>query len=697
MNCPKCGNEVAEGKKFCGKCGTQLQLSGPVCPSCGAAVTPGKKFCGKCGAPIVDPAEKNKKEVIENAGFIYWKILEGQLACKIDEKELAHYKDIKGFVVQEGTKALFFADGVFAGELQGGKYPFKDFGMEEEKGIKGFFNKVKNFFTGKGSSLIENAAAISIIIIRDAAFPLIFTEQDMPTAGIRSEVAVHLLAKISNIIQFYKSLLLDSDFVSFEKIAGSLKTVIRTALEDAVTGVDPATLSSNADARQKVFAVVKNSVASIYPFISVENIIRLTATNAELEELRQLQEELYVSEQELVQLSRRNSFLQRLTDEQNQQALNEAQTQADFAAAMNTIDQQNELLDDEKARFADMLYWQRRLREAQSEDEGEAALHKLEQNGLLREEEIEVLKSDISQRRKLKDLNDSQTIAMLTLQNNRALDAEKLKWEMEIGNKRIQNQLDRQRMQDEYSDSRRKADAEFEDSRRRADLEYEREQDRMQAEQLREAMRVKNEMEDAEHRRKMEEANAARAFELDKEKEQHRSEEEMRRMFMNMSAEQIMAANPDISPAAAAALAEKFKGQNAQEAIQREKEHAADIERIMSQNAQNQQATMDKMFAMMSGFVANQNAQKDEALQNARREAADIRRDANEHQDRMSEIIQTQANASYGAAGKIYAPPVQNITNNGNNRKDVPANICPSCGEALNPGASFCENCGQSL
>ena len=53
---------------------------------------------------------------------------------------------------------------------------------------------------------------------------------------------------------------------------------------------------------------------------------------------------------------------------------------------------------------------------------------------------------------------------------------------------------------------------------------------------------IRNEREQAEHERQME-ANA--------QKIQH--EEEMRRMFQNMTAEQIVAANPDITPEAAAA------------------------------------------------------------------------------------------------------------------------------------------------
>ena len=140
MKCPKCGNEVADGKKFCGKCGTKLEAvtqeqpssaKAAVCPSCGAPVAPGKKFCGKCGAKLEGAAPaQDDAEIAVSAGFVHWNILPGQIAAKIDESDISAYGGMKGFVVQEGLKALFFADGVLAGELAAGKYPFKDLGIE---------------------------------------------------------------------------------------------------------------------------------------------------------------------------------------------------------------------------------------------------------------------------------------------------------------------------------------------------------------------------------------------------------------------------------------------------------------------------------------------------------------------------------------------------------------------------------------
>ncbi len=48
MNCPKCGNELAPGSKFCMQCGAKVETQ-VTCPACGTQLPAGAAFCFSCG------------------------------------------------------------------------------------------------------------------------------------------------------------------------------------------------------------------------------------------------------------------------------------------------------------------------------------------------------------------------------------------------------------------------------------------------------------------------------------------------------------------------------------------------------------------------------------------------------------------------------------------------------------------------
>lgn len=48
--CYACEHENPVHARFCGGCGTSLQV--PRCPSCGSCTAPGSAFCGRCGSPL---------------------------------------------------------------------------------------------------------------------------------------------------------------------------------------------------------------------------------------------------------------------------------------------------------------------------------------------------------------------------------------------------------------------------------------------------------------------------------------------------------------------------------------------------------------------------------------------------------------------------------------------------------------------
>ncbi len=51
MQCPSCGHENREGRKFCSECGSRFSTE-QHCADCGAVSEREEKFCGECGAPL---------------------------------------------------------------------------------------------------------------------------------------------------------------------------------------------------------------------------------------------------------------------------------------------------------------------------------------------------------------------------------------------------------------------------------------------------------------------------------------------------------------------------------------------------------------------------------------------------------------------------------------------------------------------
>lgn len=808
--CPKCGKELKAGAKFCGGCGAKVEAAAaPVedavkCPKCGASLKPGKKFCGACGAKIeaaapAPAASSNAAPAAQSkdfsliANYIRWNMLEGQIAVKIDENDIAAYGKVKGLSVQEGVRALIFVGGKLVTELAAGSYAFKDFGasdfepevvkkevvpeaVQEKARPKGFFSRIGGFFSniagaltgrnreraeaaGLTSRVSANVPPVTIVLLRDVKFPLVFNFKDIATANLPSDIGLHLLCQIGNLNEFYQAELLDKKFVGYERFASNLNLVVQNILNTELASVSPMQVSGNMTLNTAILPKMNAAIQQVYSYVNVVNIINLTAKNEELAAISRMQQELYVSEQELIQLQRRNDFMNRLKDEQNSQALQEARSKVDFIAAMDKIDQQNEmnkfereqfaqmlegkrkiqaaksteevavalqeieksgmLREDEMASFKTNLIAQRTLREAKSEDTVQATLQEYKKNGLLREDEIENLEHQIKQRKELRDISDEHILAMATINNEQAEERQKMLWEFEVGTKRLENELQLRRMQDSYDDERRQKNDDYNDVRREKDLDYharermtemnlDKQEQQNQLDLLRQAQELRMQREDAEHRRSEEALASARSHEALMASQEQKHEEEMRRMFQNMSAEQIMAANPDIAPEAARALAQKYNTESKDELIAA---RAADQDKMMA-FMQQQMAAMQQMAMAGMGVQANFQQQ----MMNAKQAELDrTRADANANQDRFLAGMQTTIQSVGGAmnapqqvymqqpAQPQYAqvqPAPQQLAQAAPvpEQKLAPASrACRSCGAALEDGALFCDECGASV
>lgn len=70
--CPKCSAVVPAGMKFCGSCGSSLEVLKRICANCGAEVPDNMKFCGQCGTafkPIVRICPNCNSEVPQTMKF----------------------------------------------------------------------------------------------------------------------------------------------------------------------------------------------------------------------------------------------------------------------------------------------------------------------------------------------------------------------------------------------------------------------------------------------------------------------------------------------------------------------------------------------------------------------------------------------------------------------------------------------------
>ncbi len=706
MKCNQCGKEINNTAKFCRFCGQMVanKVASPnvekdtekKCQNCAKMVSSIAKFCRFCGNALneVDDFSGNQKGVQDNTFFdvernyVTWNILHGQLAVKIDEKDIIGYGNIKGLYIAPGTKAMFFVNGKHATTLESGKYQFKDFIHDErvaeafkperkQNSLMNFLRNVAGFISNGIETLFRRRTNIrdfegekvfySVVLIRDVKFNLPFTFQDITTANIRSEIGLDLRCEISDVDSFFENNLVDQKYVGLESFATSLSPIIKIVLNQVLASYSPQQVPNNPEIYQKVFDALRERISRNYSYFAIEEIVSLSALQEDLEKIRRLREDLYIAEQELEQAQLREDFLNKMQNMEHSNLLRSARSEVDFNALMDKIDEDRLLNEDQKAQFVMMLSSERLLREARNSVEVQNALDGLTRSRLLSTEEVEILKRNIAQRGAMAELTDAHAIAMATLKNNIEIDSETLTWELDIGNKRFENQLNRQRAQDDYADYRRNSDLNFENKVEDSKID-----------RLSRLQEIEESKKQAEHLREMEH----KKLESDTELEHHR-------ITSTMTFEQIMASNPDVSPEAAAAFAEKYKAMAAS-AQNADKDELYHMMLQMQKDSNTQLATIiGQQMNLMQDTVNAQIHNNNTALNEKQKELDRIHEDSERHQDRMLSGMETTVNAVSKSRIVGNTPTANNVGGT--------FCYCPNCGKKQNPQNKTCTDCGAEI
>lgn len=721
MKCQNCNSELLEGAKFCTTCGTPVaaQPAGGVCGKCGARLLSGAKFCTTCGAPAAaapESAPAPEAQAAEGGELaavkqkIFWNIQKGEVACRVNESEFVSYDSAQGLIVNDGTTAYIKANGKVLAEIHGGIYDFVDPDeleriLESRRGgaagvlagggrflINALLGRrVKDKFDKSGDperqrsldAVIESMKrheAFSLTLKLDKSFSLVFgsgTAEEMAefkpmtvrTKLLDLQMGLRAIFRISDFDRFAEYFLTDERVATTLKIAGKLQPTIQNAVQAVMQDREVEGTSIPADVVELITAKIVAAGDQFYG-LTLERVAEVAASNEDLERLRSLSRELYLSEQELDFLRRTNDFRNRLATETNGQAIADARSDLQLYQGLQEVNKDRLLADDELDKFYTVLSREKRIRDAQSEDEVEAALSDIEKTGLLREEDVENLRIDIAERR----YQRGQVIKLMQLKDEIEFEKVRTAGEGQIAVETMRQGLELQeltlahrRREDEYSDDRRAKEREQMRADREAELELDDAEMNAQIERLRKVKEINRE---------------DKKMDLDHEREMERLKQEALDKKARMTAEQLMAvaAGENLDSQAAVKFAESFSaGKNVEQVQQAAEARIADSQRHEDRMLEMMREMKEMATTMTGHIVQNKDEERDRYRERMERQEERV----DKTQDSALEYA-TRNNQQAAPKPQPQAP--QSV-----------GRVCPDCGTVAAQGVRFCAHCGRDL
>ena len=364
-----------------------------------------------------------------------WKLQPGELARHIAPDEWVYVSEhLSGLVVEEGTSAIVYVDGVEVARMGSGMYVFesKDGQGSPEKEKRGVLSGIKNFlrrlFTGRKhnenaqersarqnraqqmDSKIKNESVIDVYLKSDRVFPVVFGNQylsDSPhgykpytvqSRNLDLQVGVSMQMQIGDFKEFVTNYMAARKSISVEditkKVDNAVFSILRARFRDidvAERGLDEALLNS-------VKEHIKRNLGNLLRGVVVVDVLDITTSSEQLERFRKVEEQLYCSEREYDFLTRTNEFRNRLAAEENDQKIRELRDEQSLRNRLDEINRDNILHQDEMEQFVSLLNSQRTIREASNQADLESAMLEIQRNALVSNEEFEIFTEDMANR-----------------------------------------------------------------------------------------------------------------------------------------------------------------------------------------------------------------------------------------------------------------------------------------------------------
>ena len=714
------------------------------CPNCNKmyGVTD-KNFCTLCGEKLevvanqkMNSPEDFSKEISVIKNKIVWNIPVGEIAYRISEKEMDTLLNATGIVVDEGVTAYIYIDGRVAAEIHGGTYDFVSneelqrklnarFGGMADK-LKNVWKVITRFWVGtsaqeridqqnnvaNASSIDEVVASIrrdasySVILKVDKEFPLVF-ETTINTSQYNGKVGVGIAARITNFQQFIQQFFVSGGRHNVSNI--DVRNILHGTVEDCLRSESFPDGQVSDDVRSRLLSRLQARMTELSLGIDIIRVTDCTINSEDMDRLRALDREIYLSEAELDRLHKINIIKNRLNDEEVQQQIEAARGELGIYKVMNEINRDHLLAEDEMQAFVETLANARRLRTARSQEEFEAAVQGIRKAQILRETDIQILMVESNERL----YQRSTAFSLLQLQDTIHRNKIEQTADYEMQQAEMQHQIGLARIKDAYQDERFIKQLEQENQRFKSSLRQRSEVHQQDVVEQIDNIKILNSMLDldekkrkADHDRQMEVIKAQNSHQLEQEKLKYNHEETELTIKSGMTAEQLSAEQlSKLSPEAQAAyFNNKDKEAAALARAEAEREKAEFVDRKSSEMT-NLMADLARQALNAAGGAAANDRQRAEDYK------ADLHREQDRydrHQEQVTKYMLGGNRASSSQPSTPTVPPAQPqqaappfiaVPQQPTGGQNVGRIVkCPKCGKENNlDEGSFCAYCREPL
>ena len=523
---------------------------------------------------------------------------------------------------------------------------------------------------------------------KEADGHLAFIPYTIPTKIVNVNIGVSLQLRINDIHQFATNYLADKNVATTMQFEQLLAPSIENTLRQMLRNLDyeasglPEPIQNNLKVR------IQQTINEQLFGIQCERVLQITDSSADFERFRAVERELYCSEQELGFLQRTGEFRNRLAQETNKQTIDKATSEEELRYALQQLNRDQLLHDDEMEQFVLLLNAQKRLREAKSQEEEYEALIDIKKSRLVKDDELAALEDALAHNKIERDsvteimrIQHQQSVDDARLHAQWALDDQKQDhdWEREDLQRRrnwgiedeererewmheeqeYNRQWGRTQQEDEYAWQKRIRETDFEWQKQERQREADWQQRQREHELSRQdkfddvdvlgrkadiAMRNMQAMKEAELRELQEQNRSREAIEINRDN-----------VEANMTAEQLMAKRAaELSGEGQVAFAQALGSGKENELLQKQQQEQKELyEKMMQMQQQQQQGgqsqeMMLKMAQMMQqgmvGIGQQQQAFQQQRFDDQRQRADEYRQDAHRQQDRMDHTLDQSLN-----------------------------------------------------